>query len=143
MSGSPATDLIELSIAGRARRRPFYGWVCVGVAAGAMVATLPGRTVGLGAIAEPVIRELRLSRADLGTINLVATLVGALFALGVGRLVDRVGARRVCVAIAALLGVTVVLSAHVRGYASLTIATTLTRGLGQCALTVVSIAVVG
>ena len=39
-------------------RRSNYGWVIVGIAAGAMVATLPARTVGLGLITEPLLDEL-------------------------------------------------------------------------------------
>ena len=54
-----------------------------------MVGTLPGRTQGLGLITEPLLRDLGLSRVTYAQINLVATLVGALFCLGVGRLIDR------------------------------------------------------
>ena len=35
-------------------RRAYYGWTIVGVAALAMVGTLPGRTQGLGLITEPL-----------------------------------------------------------------------------------------
>ena len=36
----------------------YYGWVVVGVAALAMVGTLPGRTQGLGLVTEPLMRDL-------------------------------------------------------------------------------------
>src|ERR1044072_8649156 len=71
----------------------YYGWVGLGVAALAMVGTLPGRTQGLGLITEPLIRDLGLSRVAYAQINLVATLIGALFCIGVGRLIDRLGTR--------------------------------------------------
>ena len=60
-----------------ARVRVYYGWVVLGVAALAMVGTLPGRTQGLGLITEPLLRDLGLSRVDYAQINLVATLIGA------------------------------------------------------------------
>ena len=36
----------------------YYGWVVLGVAALAMVGTLPGRTQGLGLITEPLLADL-------------------------------------------------------------------------------------
>src|SRR4051812_32754695 len=81
-----------------ARRLPFtlpfyYGWVHVFVAAVAMVGTLPGRTQGLGLITEPLLRDFQIDRVYFARINLWATLIGALFSIGVGRLIDRFGSR--------------------------------------------------
>ena len=64
-----------------ARVRVYYGWVVLGVAALAMVGTLPGRTQGLGLITEPLLRDLGLGRVAYAQINLVATLIGALVLL--------------------------------------------------------------
>src|SRR5689334_25160081 len=89
------------------RPRLYYGWACVAAAALAMVATLPGRTMGLGLVTEPLLRDLGLSRTSYGTINLWATLLGAGFGLGAGRVLDRVGARAVLAALALLLGLVV------------------------------------
>jgi hypothetical protein len=75
-------------------RVPFYyGWINLGLAALAMVGTLPGRTQGLGLVTEPLLRDLSIDRVVFAEINLVATLAGSLFCLGVGRLIDRVGSR--------------------------------------------------
>src|SRR6476620_10342230 len=71
----------------------YYGWVNVFVAALAMVGTLPGRTQGLGLITEPLLRDLQIDRVHFARINLWATLIGALFSVGVGRLIDRFGSR--------------------------------------------------
>ncbi len=71
----------------------YYGWVNVFVAALAMVGTLPGRTQGLGLITEPLLADLQINRVVFARINLWATLIGALFCLGVGRLIDRFGSR--------------------------------------------------
>src|SRR3712207_1698648 len=85
----------------------YYGWVNVFVAAVAMVGTLPGRTQGLGLITEPLIADLRISRVEFAQINLWATLLGALFGLGVGRLLDRWGSRVILTTVVVLLGATV------------------------------------
>ena len=58
-----------------------------------MVGTLPGRTQGLGLITEPLLRDLQIDRVHFARINLWATLIGALFSIGVGRLIDRFGSR--------------------------------------------------
>ena len=121
----------------------FYGWVVLVVAAAAMVGTLPGRTQGLGLITEPLLNDLGIGRVDYAQLNLWATLIGATGALGIGRFIDRFGSRVVLTSVAAALGVTVALMSRVSTFAELAIAVTLTRALGQSALSVVSIAMVG
>ena len=121
----------------------YYGWLNLAVAALAMVATLPGRTQGLGLITEPLLADLRIDRVAYATINLWATLIGALFCLPCGRLTDRFGSRIVLTAIALALGATVLGMSAATGLAGLCIAITLSRGLGQSALSVVSLALVG
>lgn len=121
----------------------YYGWVCVIVASLAMVATLPGRTMGLGLITEPLLRELHLSRTAYGSINLWATLLGAGFALAGGRYLDRFGARGVLTVVSLALGLVVLAMCRLEGFWALFVTVTLTRGLGQSALSTASIAVVG
>ena len=129
---------------GSLRRKAFYyGWANLAIAALAMVGTLPGRTQGLGLITEPLLAEMRIDRVSYATINLWATLVGALFCLPCGRLTDRFGSRIVLTTIALALGFTVVGMSWTTGAFTLCIAITLTRGLGQSALSVVSLALVG
>jgi len=123
--------------------RAYYGWVVLGVAALAMVGTLPGRTQGLGLITEPLIRDLGLSRVAYAQVNLVATLIGALFCIGVGRMLDRLGSRLVLTVTAVALGLTVLTMSQVSSLIGLVIFVTLTRGFGQSALSVVSLAMVG
>jgi MFS family permease len=126
-----------------AGRRFYYGWIVLGVAALAMVGTLPGRTQGLGLITEPLIRDLGVTRIAYAQINLIATLLGALFAFGVGSLIDRRGSRAVLTAVALALGIVVLAMSQVRAAAALLVFVTLTRGLGQTALSIVSLAMVG
>jgi hypothetical protein len=73
--------------------RFFYGWTVLAVAAAAMVGTLPGRTQGLGLVTEPIMRDLAVDRITYAELNFWATIIGAAGALGVGRLIDRVGSR--------------------------------------------------
>lgn len=121
----------------------YYGWVNVFVAALAMVGTLPGRTQGLGLITEPLLLDLQIDRVVFARINLWATLIGALFGLGVGRLIDHFGSRIVLTIVTlALASVTLSMSAAT-GVLAIAILITLTRGLGQSALSVVSITMVG
>lgn len=113
------------------------------VAALAMLGTLPGRTQGLGLITEPLMRDLQIDRLAYAQINLWATLIGSLFCLGIGRLLDRYGSRSVMALVVALLGIVVVAMSGVTGFLMLFLMVTLTRGLGQSALSVASLNLVG
>src|SRR5688572_16852178 len=123
--------------------RVYYGWPVLLVAAAAMVATLPGRTQGLGLITEPLLADLGLSRVTYAQLNFWATILGATGAIGIGRAIDRFGSRVVLTFVAIALGAVVVLMSRVRGMAGLAVWLTLTRALGQSALSVVAIAIVG
>jgi MFS family permease len=148
-------------------REPTRGELVVGVLAAslAMVATLPGRSHGLGLITEPLLAELQLDRVAYATMNFWATLIGAAFCLPVGWLIDRLGVRIILtVVVLALAGVTLgmsglkptsdVLWLYVPELSGGSVATspvpvtlfvllTLTRGFGQSALSVVSLAIIG
>ena len=138
----------------------------IGTAAAAMVATLPGRTHGLGLVTEPLLADLNLGRVTFAALNFWATLVGAAFCLPVGWLIDRVGVRAVLSVVLCSLGIVVVcitrvavgsreFSMHVPEVLAgggvdsvavpldLFVLVLLTRGLGQSALSVVSLALVG
>lgn len=121
----------------------YYGWIVLGVAALAMVGTLPGRTQGLGLITEPLLRDLGVDRVRFAEINLVATLVGSVFCFGIGGLVDRLGSRLVLTSLAVALGAVVMAMSRVEGGVMLLVLITLTRGLGQSALSIVSLAMPG
>jgi MFS family permease len=125
------------------RSRPYYGWLIVLVAALAMVGTLPGRSQGLGLVTEPLLADLGLDRVTYAGLNFWATILGAAGALGVGRALDRFGTRVVLTIVTLCLGVTVAAMSQITGLAALAIALTMTRLLGQSALSVVSIAMVG
>lgn len=139
--------------------------VAVGVAAAAMVATLPGRTHGLGLITEPLRAELALEKVPFAALNFWATIIGAVFCVPVGWVLDRFGIRIVLAAVLAMLGAVVrAMTAVQPGSAGIELLTPeflsgrlewsrvpldlfllvlLTRGLGQSALSVVSLALIG
>lgn len=122
-----------------------YGWLIVVFAALAMVATLPGRTHGLGMITERLLSDtsLGINRELFGDVNLWATLLGALFCLPCGWMIDRVGLRMSLTAVVGLLGVVVIAMTQAEGLLQFAILITLTRGLGQSALSVISISMIG
>ena len=119
-------------------------WINVVLAALLMVATLPGRTQGLGLITEPMLADLKLDRVVYANINLWATLIGSAFCLPAGWLLDRVGLRLVTTILLLALSLVVWrMSAHVGRAMMLFVWVLLTRALGQSALTVASITAVG
>jgi MFS family permease len=120
------------------------GWMNVGVAAVVMLATLPGRTQGLGLITEPMLADLQLDRVVYASINLWATLLGAACCLPAGWLLDRFGLRWTTTTLVLILGGVVwSMSGHNGSVAVLFTFVLLTRALGQTALSVASITAVG
>src|SRR3954468_6782171 len=83
---------------------PPVGWGNVLLAAVLMLATLPGRTQGLGLITEPLLKDLNLDRTTYAHVNLWATLLGATFCFPTGYLTDRFGLRLVGGVLTLLLG---------------------------------------
>lgn len=126
-----------------ARLPIYYGWVNLTMAALAMVGTLPGRTQGLGLITESLLRDLQIDRIVFAQINLWATLVGALFCFGIGRLIDRIGSRAMLTSVVLALAAVVLTMSGVSSIFALAILITLTRGFGQSALSVISLTMVG
>ena len=121
----------------------FYGWLVLVVAAAAMVGSLPGRTQGLGLITEPLLADFGLDRVSYAKLNLWATLIGSAGALGIGYAIDRIGSRTVLTIVLAALGAVVCAMSATASVAALAVWITLTRVLGQSALSVASLAIVG
>lgn len=121
----------------------YFGWVQVVVAALAMLATLPGRTVGLGLITEPLLRDLRIEREAYSEMNFWATLLGASFCFAIGPLMDRFGARAMLTITTLAFGAVIWSMSRITDPTWMFLAITLTRGFGQSALSVISIALVG
>lgn len=123
---------------------PAHPWFNVVLGALLMLATLPGRTQGLGLITEPMLADLHLDHIGCAQVNLWATLLGALFCFPAGYLLDRFSLRLISTALTLLLGAVVWrMSAFSGGVIGLFVLVLLTRALGQSALSVVSITAVG
>jgi MFS family permease len=122
-----------------------YGWVIVVIAALAMVATLPGRTHGLGMITERLLSDpdLRIDRLSFSEINFWGTLLGGLFCLPCGWFIDRFGLRITLTVTVSALAIVVFWMTRLHGSREFAVAVMLTRGFGQSALSVISITMVG
>lgn len=124
-------------------------WIGIVVAALAMTATLPGRTHGLGLITVPLMADLRIDAVEFAVVNLWATLLGAAFCIPCGWLLDRIGGRWMVLAVAGSLSATVIAMSFLSpAWGALLMPALfglvlLTRGLGQSALSVVSLAIMG
>ena len=119
-------------------------WAQVVLASVLMLATLPGRTQGLGLITEPLLADLTLDRVTYANLNLWATLLGALVCFPTGWAIDRFGLRWVTTTVALLIGLAVwQVSAFTGSVAVLFGLLLATRAFGQSALSVCSITLVG
>lgn len=127
-----------------AQRVPiYYGWVNVLMASWTMTATLPGRTHGLGLITKPLLDDLKMTESTFAQLNLWSSLLGALFCIPVGTLIDRLGVRIVSVAVTGLLAASVFLMCEATDMPRLLVAMILVRGFGQSALSIVSMSMIG
>ena len=122
---------------------PYYGWMIVALAALAMVATLPGRTVGLGLITESLISEFGMTRTEYAKFNMIATLLGTAGALIAGPLTDRFGIRITLSGTLILLGCLVMTMSQWVTAATIMAFLILTRTVGQSALSTISVTSVG
>src|SRR6185436_19417509 len=106
-SARDALSKINSLSADHVPHRFYYGWLVVFAAAMAMVGTLPGRSQGLGLITEPLLNDLRLDRVTYATVSFWATIAGATGAIGIGRAIDRFGARVILTLVSLALGLIV------------------------------------
>ncbi len=80
------------------RRWPFfYGWVVVAVATLGIVFSIPGQTMGFSVFTDILIEELGLTRVELSTAYFVGTVLSGLTLPMLGRVFDRLGARKLVV----------------------------------------------
>ena len=150
MSMTSASQSALLDAPSRSDALWAWRWIHVGVAALAMTATLPGRTHGLGLFTEPIRKTFALDTETYGYVNMGATLLGALFCFPCGWLLDRLGTRGVTAGVMAALGGVVVGMSWLPGdsfsgflLVDLFVLVMLTRGLGQSALSVASLSLIG
>lgn len=119
-----------------------YLAACMVVMAAALVmaATIPGRTQGLALITQRLIDDIPgLTRDSFAWINVWGTLLGGLFCLPCGWLLDRVAPKYFALITIAALGAVTIGMSRAHDATSLMIYITLTRGLGQSMLSVISL----
>lgn len=115
-----------------------YAWVVLASAMVTMIMTIPGQTVGISVVLDPIIGDLELSRSFVSGLYTAGTLIGSLSLPFVGRFVDRRGPRQAVVLIAAAFALACLFMSSVTGWLTLAIGFVLVRALGQGSLSLVS-----
>ena len=118
----------------RVGRRFFFGWAVLGVAALGIFASEPGQSHTFSVFVGPLGGDMALSATTIASAYGLATLAAALCLPLVGRLLDRHGARRMLLLVAALLGLACVAFGAVAGIAWLAIGFAALRFFGQGSL---------
>ncbi|HSJ35124.1 MAG TPA: MFS transporter [Acidimicrobiia bacterium] len=116
-----------------------YSWVVLVAASFGMAMTIPGQTVGVSVFLDSIISDLGLGRSAVSATYTVGTLAGSLSLPFIGRAIDRHGPRRSVILIAVAFGLACAYMGLVGGLVTLFIGFALIRGLGQGALSLVSV----
>lgn len=125
------------------RYRYFPGWTMLGISAAAQCMSAPGQSYSVAAFKDPMQIGLGISETNYSLAYGFATVISGLSLPYFGRLIDRLGARRLLPIIALLLGGACVCMSLTTGLGSLYLGFSLVRSLGQGALTLVSVWLVG
>ena len=75
----------------------FYGWVVVAISTLAIIFSIPGQTMGFSVFTDILIEQLGLSRVQLSTAYFIGTILSGFTLPYLGRVFDRIGARRMLV----------------------------------------------
>ncbi|CAN5492489.1 MFS transporter [soil metagenome] len=82
----------------------FYGWVVVAAGTVGIIFSIPGQTMGFSVFTDILIEELGLTRVQLSTAYLIGTALSGFSMPLLGRLFDRLGARKMVVGSAMATG---------------------------------------
>lgn len=115
----------------------------LGIAAAGQFMSAPGQSYSIAALKDPMRDTLRVSETDFSLAYGFATLVSAALVPVFGRLVDRFGARVMLPLIAAALGAACFQMAQAESLFDLYFGFSFVRSLGQGALFLVSVWLVG
>ena len=124
-------------------RRYFPGWTMLGVAAAAQYMSAPGQSYSVAAFKDPMRAALTVSETNYSLAYGFATVLSACLLPFVGRLVDRFGARLMLPVIALGLGGGCCLMSQVQSLPQLYLGFSVVRSLGQGALSLISVWLVG
>ena len=137
-SNSSQQPLIKPSI-----RRRHPGWIMLGIAATATFMSAPGQSFSVAAFVDPMLADLKLQRTDYSVAYMVATLIGGCALPFVGRLVDRLGARKILPVVTLGLGAACAWMSQLSGTIGLYVGFTMIRCLGQGSLTLIANWIIG
>lgn len=141
MKGAPSLPELDAPATSRVIDRVpvHYSWVVLIAATLGMAMTIPGQTVGVSVFLDSIIADLGLGRSAVSATYTLGTLAGSLTLPFVGRAIDRYGPSRSVIAIALGFGIACAFMGLVGGIIMLFVGFALIRGLGQGALSLVSI----
>jgi MFS family permease len=125
------------------RYRWFPGWTMLGISGAAQFMSAPGQSYSVAAFKDPMQTGLNVSETQYSFAYACATVVSACLLPYVGKLVDRFGARIMLSAIAAGLTAACWMMSQVESLNELYVGFVFVRSLGQGALSLVSVWIVG
>jgi MFS family permease len=123
-------------------RRPYYGWVIVGVGALAVFGSSPGQTYVASVFVDPITRDTGWSRTLISGVYTLGSLTAAPAMFAVGQLLDRFGARAALSLVIILFGAAALAMNWVTHPFHLYVGFTFLRLLGQGSMTVIPTAMV-
>ncbi|MCA9016278.1 MAG: MFS transporter [Planctomycetaceae bacterium] len=121
----------------------FPGWTMMGIAAMAQYLSAPGQSFSVAVFKDPMRAGLGLTETQYSLAYGFATIVSACLLPFVGRMLDRWGARIILPVTATGLAVACFFMSRIHTLTELYIGFSLVRSLGQGALTLISVWMVG
>jgi len=112
----------------------YYGWVVVFLGAFTMFSTTPGQSDSFALFFNSFVTEFGWSRTFVSSLYSGATVFSGVLMFFVGRLVDRIGSKRVAILSAAILGAACLLLSYVMSPMMLFVGFFLARLTGKGAL---------
>lgn len=112
----------------------YYGWVIVFLGAFTMFSTTPGQSDSFALFFNSFVTEFGWSRTFVSSLYSGATVLSGVLMFFVGRLVDRIGSKRVAILSAAILGAACLLLSYVMSPMMLFVGFFLARLTGKGAL---------
>ena len=123
--------------------RFFPGWSMLGIAAMAQFLSAPGQSFSVAVFKDPMRISLGLTETQYSLAYGFATIVSACLLPFVGRLLDHFGARIILPIIAVGLAAACFFMSRIHSLSELYVGFSLVRSLGQGALTLISVWMVG
>jgi MFS family permease len=115
----------------------YYGWVIVGMAALGSFFSGPGQTYSNSVFIDEYIKSFGWTRSEISSLYSIATLCSGLLMFFMGRLVDKLGQRKMIVIVSLLLGLACFFNSMVVNTWMMAIGFFLIRLFGQGSMTLI------